>query len=59
MQNIYSGFAVVAGQDSQEIRQGFNWNLLLIVDRFYIALFSVFEQTHCALVACNSECNLS
>ena len=27
----------------------------LITDHFYIALFSVSEQTHCILVACDSE----
>ena len=26
-----------------------------VVDRFYIALFSALEQTHCAHVACDSE----
>ena len=26
-----------------------------VVDRFYIALFSAVEQTHCALVPCGSE----
>jgi len=25
------------------------------IDRFYIALFFALEQTHCALVACDSE----
>ena len=25
-----------------------NQNLLVVVDRFYIALFSALEQTHCA-----------
>ena len=30
--------------------------VIVIVDRFYIALFSALEQTHCALVACASEC---
>ena len=29
---------------------------VVVVDRFYIALFSSLEQTHCALVAaCDSE----
>ena len=27
----------------------------VVVDRFYIALFSALQQTHCALVVCNSE----
>ena len=26
-----------------------------VVDHFYIALFFALEQTHCALVACDSE----
>ena len=26
-----------------------------VVDRFYVALFSALEQTHCALVTCNSK----
>ena len=26
-----------------------------VVDRFYIALFSALEQTHCALLACDSK----
>ena len=26
-----------------------------VVDRFYIALFSALEQTHCAIVSCDSE----
>ena len=30
--------------------------IIIIIDRFYIALFSAVEQTHgCALVACNYE----
>ena len=29
---------------------------LLLIHGFYIALFSALEQTHCALVACDSEC---
>ena len=28
----------------------------LLVDRFYMVVFSAFEQTRCALVACDSEC---
>ena len=27
----------------------------VVVDRFYIALFSALEHTHCALVACDSK----
>ena len=27
----------------------------VIIDGFYTALFSALEQTHCALVACDSE----
>ena len=27
----------------------------IIIDRFYMALFSALEQTHCAFVACKSE----
>ena len=27
----------------------------LFVNRFYIALFCALEQTHCALVACDSK----
>ena len=26
-----------------------------VVDCFYIVLFSILEQTHCALVACDSQ----
>ena len=29
--------------------------VIVVVDRFYTALFSALEQTHCALVACNSK----
>ena len=29
--------------------------VVVVVDRFYIALFSALEQTHCALVACDFE----
>ena len=29
--------------------------LMVVVDRFYIALFSAVEQTHCTLVTCNSK----
>ena len=28
---------------------------VIVVDRFYTALFSALEQTHCPLVACSSE----
>ena len=28
--------------------------IIIIIDRFYIALFSALEQTHRAIVACNS-----
>ena len=28
---------------------------IIIIDRFYIALFPALEQTHCAHVACDSE----
>ena len=28
---------------------------VVVVDRFYIALFTAVEQTRCALVACDSE----
>ena len=28
---------------------------IINTDRYYIALFSALEQTHCAHVACNSE----
>ena len=28
---------------------------IIVIDLFYIALFSALEQTHCALVACGSE----
>ena len=30
-------------------------SFILIIDHFYIALFSALEQTHCAVVACDSE----
>ena len=30
----------------------------LIIHRFYIALFSALEKTHCAHVACDSEFSL-
>ena len=30
--------------------------VVVVVDRFYIALFSALEQTDCALVACDSKC---
>ena len=28
---------------------------IIIINRFYIVLFSALEQTHCAIVACDSE----
>ena len=31
------------------------WTLSVFGDRFYIALFSALEQTHCVLVACDSK----
>ena len=30
-------------------------DIIIDIDRGYIALFSALEQTHCALVACDSE----
>ena len=29
--------------------------IIIIIDRFYVALFSVLEQTHCTYVTCDSE----
>ena len=29
--------------------------LCVVIDRFDIEIFSAFEQTHCTLVACDSE----
>ena len=29
--------------------------LVVVVDRFYIALFSALKQTHCALLSCDSK----
>ena len=29
--------------------------VVVVVDRFYIALFSALEQTHCAHVSCDSK----
>ena len=40
--------------------QGGGGGIVVVVvdddDRFYIALFSALKQTHCVLVACDSEC---
>ena len=33
----------------------YNHNIIIIIDRFYIALFSALWQTHYAHVACDSE----
>ena len=37
----------------------YSWRLviiiIIIIDRFYVALFSVLEQTHCTYVTCDSE----
>ena len=30
-------------------------SILIIIDHFYMALFSALEQTHCAYVTCESE----
>ena len=30
-------------------------DIIIDIDRSYMALFSALEQTHCALVACDSE----
>ena len=34
----------------------FSFVVVVVVDRFYIELFSALEQTDCALVACDSKC---
>ena len=35
------------------------WREVVAVDRFYTALFSALEHTHCALVACDPEFKFS
>ena len=34
---------------------GFESPAVVVVDCFYIALFSALDQTHCALFACDAE----
>ena len=48
------------GRTAQDVHldshtQLLNYDEGIIIDRFYIALFSALEQTRCADVACDSE----
>ena len=38
-----------------EKEEGGRMNVVDVVDHFYIALFSAFEQTHCTVAACESK----
>ena len=52
---------VIACMSLSVFKAGFNYFTslpekdIIIIHRFYIALFSALEQTHCAHVACDSE----
>ena len=47
-------FKSIPTERARDIRfLGFPFNV--DVDRFYLALFSALEETHCALVACDSK----
>ena len=44
-------FCIKMGSDESH----FMFIILIMIDSFYIALFSALEQTQCAHVACDSE----
>ena len=42
-------------EDQERRLNNYFLSFILITDHFYVALFAALEQTHCALVACDSE----